>query len=164
MNLNIVLIPVVILGTNLIYHITLISINNTTTTVKRVVSLRWHCSWPSGLGSHRRGRVQHAAFHSRRRIYKTSNRGAFPSVGTQHRTRVKLTWWNWGRTIGKILNHNQILKFYIVWRNGVGGQFPSGWHCIHVDLSIEFAIIVILQFIFGIMMLPVCAELYIGWW
>ena len=40
MNLNNVIVPVVILGTNLIYHITLITTSNTTTTVKRVVSLR----------------------------------------------------------------------------------------------------------------------------
>ena len=39
-NLINVMVPVVILGTNLIYHITLISINNTTTTLKRVISLR----------------------------------------------------------------------------------------------------------------------------
>ena len=40
LNLNNVIVPVVILGTNLIYHITLITTSNTTTTVKRVVSLR----------------------------------------------------------------------------------------------------------------------------
>lgn len=39
-NLINVMVSAVILGTNHIYHITLISINNTTTTLKRVISLR----------------------------------------------------------------------------------------------------------------------------
>ena len=40
MNLNNVIVPVVILRTNLIYHITLTTTSNTTATVKRVVLLR----------------------------------------------------------------------------------------------------------------------------
>ena len=39
-NLINVMVPVVILGTNLIYHTTLITTSNTITTLKRVISLR----------------------------------------------------------------------------------------------------------------------------